>query len=65
MESSLNALIFEVDGHVRTAAEIDEMRPERVFGEDVAGAFLDQLAFFIQSSAYFRRPSSLRVSMRS
>ena len=26
MESSLNALIFEVVGHVRAAAEIDEMR---------------------------------------
>ena len=44
MESSLNALIFEVSGHVRTAAEIDEVRPQRVLGEDVAGALFDQLA---------------------
>ena len=44
MESSLNALILDVSRHVRPAAEIDEMRPQRVFAEDLAGALGDQLA---------------------
>ena len=30
--------------HVRPAAEVDEMRPQRVFGKDLAGALRDQLA---------------------
>ena len=29
---------------MRTAAEINELRAESVFGEDVAGSFFDQLA---------------------
>jgi len=30
-------------GHVRPAAEIDEVRAERILGEDFVGAFLDEL----------------------
>ena len=40
----MNALIFEVFGHVRAAAEIDEVRSQGVLGEDLAGALFDQLA---------------------
>src|SRR4029077_18703737 len=31
-------------GNVWTAAKIDEMGPQRIFGKDFAGPFLDQLA---------------------
>ena len=36
-------LDFRGVGNVRAAAEIDELRAERVFGEDIVGAFFDEL----------------------
>ena len=41
----MKALIFAVFGHMRPAAEIDEVRPQRVLGENLAGTLVDQLAF--------------------
>ncbi len=39
----LERLDFRRVRDVRTAAEVDESRPQRVLGEDVVGAFFDEL----------------------
>ena len=60
MESSLNALIFEVSGTCGPRQKSMNCGPERVFGEDLAG--LSSISsHFIQASAYFCRPSSFAV----
>ena len=64
MESSLNALIFEVSGTCGPRQKSMNCGPERVLGKDRI-RFSAISSHFIQSSAYFRSPSSLGVSLRS
>ncbi len=58
---------FESRGgrHVRTAAKIDEVRTERVLGENVVGAFLDQLVLHPVVGVFLRGRRSFGVSLRS
>ena len=53
MESSLNALIFEVSGTCGPRQKSMKCGPERVFGEDLAGASLSISSHFIQAVGVF------------
>ena len=64
MESSLNALIFPVEGRCGPRQKSMNRGPS-VYSVKISPARSSISSRFIQSSAYLRSPSSLAVSTRS